>query len=92
MDRLFYVLLAILVILALPIVWEIFRHGQPMGNELGLLILISSFFSGPSLVLYSLLVYHFTEGKAKKILCGTGLLIGLPWTIFLMYIAGQGFD
>lgn len=77
-----------LAVLAFPIAWETLRDGQPLGKQFGLFVLISSFLSGPSLVLYSLLVYHFTEVKAKKILCGIALLIGLPWTFFLMYIAG----
>lgn len=79
MSRLFYTLLFLLIGLILPIVVINSPIGQLFGYRLyGFWAIFGLGFSGPSLVLYSLLVYHFAQVKGKNILSGIALFIGLP--------------
>ena len=75
----------VLVALVVPIIVLNLPYRQSLGQTVSMFIVIFSLgLSGPSLVLYGLLVYHFSQVKEKKFLSAVALLIGLPWTIYIM--------
>lgn len=95
MGRSFYILAFLLITLVLPII--MLALPVPYLQSLGqigyiLTIVFGLGLSGPGLVLYSLLVYHFSEVKEKKFLCAVALLIGLPWTLCMMYMSASNID
>ncbi|GAB3949217.1 hypothetical protein GCM10028805_25250 [Spirosoma harenae] len=93
MRRNFLGLVSLLVGLTIPIVWEYFRHGQPFPNAFGWLLMIFGLgLSAPLLVVYSLLVYVYTELPQKRWLSGIALLIGLGWILFMIYSLSTAVD
>jgi hypothetical protein len=85
MKRSTYALAFVLIALAMPIVALNLPNRQSFGQALNMFIVTFSLgLSGPGLVLYSLIVYHFSQVKEKNFLSAVALLIGLPWTLYVI--------
>ncbi|QJD79068.1 hypothetical protein [Spirosoma rhododendri] len=80
-------LVILLLCLLLPICFVLW-HGDPpyTGLTMGMLV-FGSAVSGPGLILYGLLTYHFSAVTAKTWLATVATLIGLLWTGFVLYTA-----
>lgn len=80
-------LLILLLCLVLPICFVLW-HGDPPYSGLTMSLLVfGSAVSGPGLILYSLLAYHFSAVQPKTWLATVAMLTGLLWTAFILYTA-----
>ena len=91
-NRSLYTLIALLLALVFPIVYEYLRYWPAMGVVGAILMFFGLGISGPLLIMYSLLVYLFSDSKEKKILSVLALMIGLSWVIYMMYTMSTGVD
>jgi hypothetical protein len=89
MEKSFNRLLFILLILIIPIPVVIcdFNSIDLPGGIVRLLVqLFGVFFSGPLLLLYSLMVHEFVTVEKKKVLFGIAFLTGFCWLTYLFYL------
>jgi hypothetical protein len=80
-------LLILLLCLVLPIS-VVLWHGDPPYTKITMgLLVFGVAVSGPALILYSLLTYHFSAVKPRTWLATVAMLVGLLWTGFVLYTA-----